>query len=107
NLPSGQEITIFPVTYLLASKIEAFSGRGNNNFYTSHDVEDIVLLLDGCPYLEQEIEQADEQVKKFIKTWFKNELKDLLEVASSQLPSASKNAGREEILLLLIKRLAQ
>jgi hypothetical protein len=68
---------------------------------------DEVSALDARPYLEQEIQQADKQVKKFIKTWFKNELKDLLEVSSSQLPSASKNAGREEILLLLIKRLAQ
>jgi hypothetical protein len=107
NLPSGQKICIFPVTYLLASKIEAFNGRGNRNFYMSHDVEDIVLLLDGCPDLEKETQQADIEVKKFIKTWFKTELEDIIEMAPSQLSFTAKNAGRDKLLLSLIERLAQ
>jgi hypothetical protein len=107
TLPSGQKINIFPVTYLLASKIEAFNSRGNRNFYTSHDLEDIVLLMDGCPNLEQEIEQGDIKVKKFIKTWVKSEFENLLEIAPSQLPFASKNAGREQLILELIQRLVQ
>lgn len=105
KLPSGQKIDIFPVTYLLASKIEAFNSRGNQNFYTSSDVEDIVLLLDGCPYLEAKIQQADKKVKKFIKDWFKTHLEDLKEIAPSQLSFPAKNAGREQLLLSLIERL--
>lgn len=106
KLPSGQKIDIFPVSYLLASKIEAFNSRGNHNFYTSHDVEDIVLLLDGCPYLENQIQQADKKVKNFIKEWFKTHLEDLREIAPSQLSFPAKNAGREQLILSLIERLA-
>lgn len=106
HLPSGQEINIFPVTYLLASKIEAFNGRGNRNFIYSHDLEDIILLLDGCPVLEEEIKQADIKVKKFIKTWFKTELENLMEIAPAHLSSPAKNAGREQLLLSLIERIA-
>ncbi|MBD2505509.1 nucleotidyl transferase AbiEii/AbiGii toxin family protein [Anabaena azotica] len=106
KLPSGQEINIFPVPYLLASKIEAFLGRGNGNYYYSHDLEDIILLLDGCPSLEEEIQQASEDVKKFIKDWFTREQDDLLEIAPSHLSSTSKNAGRDRRLLSLIERLA-
>jgi hypothetical protein len=45
TLPSNQEIYIFSPLYLLASKIEAFLGRGQS-FYFSKDIEDIVVLLD-------------------------------------------------------------
>lgn len=107
KLPSGKKINIFPVAYVLASKIEAFKSRGNQNFYTSSDVEDIVLLLDGCPDLENKIQQAETKVKKFIKEWFKNELENLIEIAPSQLSFTAKNAGREKLLLSLIKRLAE
>lgn len=107
KLPSKKQINIFPVAYLLASKIEAFKSRGNQNFYTSSDVEDIVLLLDGCPDLENEIQQTETKVKKFIKEWFKNELENLIEIAPSQLSFTAKNAGREKLLLSLIKRLAE
>jgi len=107
QLPSEEKIYVFTASYFLASKIEAFNQRGNHNFYTSHDLEDIVLLLDGCPYLEKEIQQADTKVKSFIKQWVKTQLKDLIEISPSMLPPPSKNAGREQLLLSLIKRLAQ
>jgi hypothetical protein len=106
TFPSSQQIRIFPIAYLLASKIEAFQGRGNDNLYTSHDMEDIALLLDGCPYLEREIQQADTKVKDFIKQWFQRRIEDIKEVASAQLSYSSKVSGREKLLLALIEKLA-
>jgi hypothetical protein len=35
--------------YFLATKIEAFYSRGKGDFIASHDMEDIVTLLDGRP----------------------------------------------------------
>jgi hypothetical protein len=106
NLPSSQQIWIFPVSYLLASKIEAFNSRGKRDFYGSPDLEDIVLLLDGCPYLEEELQQADAMVITFIKEWLTTELKTLREYAPYHLSFVAKNAGREQLLLSLIERLA-
>lgn len=106
QLPSGREILIFSVPYLLASKIAAFKGRGKGNFYTSHDFEDIVLILDGCPSLENEVEQADTDVRNYLKQWFQDNLADLQDCAPAHLPSASRNSGRETVLLDLIQRLA-
>jgi hypothetical protein len=40
----------------------------------STDLEDIVLLLDGCPNLEENFQQADTEVITFVKGWFKSEL---------------------------------
>ncbi len=107
KLPSGQYISIFTVSYLLASKIEAFNNRGKKNPYMSTDLEDIVLLLDGCPYLEQDFQQADTEIIIFVKGWFKSELSLLKDVAPAQLSSTAQQSGRERMLLSLIERLAQ
>ncbi|AFY69328.1 hypothetical protein Pse7367_1030 [Thalassoporum mexicanum PCC 7367] len=77
NLPSGTKINIFPVAYLLATKIEAFEGRGNRDFYSSKDFEDIVSLVNGCLDLEVEIQGADREVKTFIIDWFHSNLEIL------------------------------
>jgi hypothetical protein len=104
-LPSGMQILIFPAVYLLASKIEAFRGRGSNDFYGSHDLEDIMLLLDGCIALEDEVSRAAADVKAYIKTWVESEFKKLDEVAPAYLAHAAIAAGRDRMLRDLIRRL--
>ncbi len=105
TLPSGMQILIFPAVYLLASKIEAFRGRGSNDFYGSHDLEDIMLLLDGCIALEDEVSRAAVDVKAYIKTWVESEFKKLDEVAPAYLAHAAIAAGRDRMLRDLIRRL--
>lgn len=107
NLNSTQQIWIFSVPYLLASKIEAFNSRGKRDFYASPDLEDIVSLLDGCPSLETELEIADAPVREFVKGWFKAELETLQEIAPAHLSFVSRNAGREPLLLSRLQRLAE
>lgn len=107
ELPSGQNISIFTVSYLLASKIEAFNDRGKRDPYMSTDLEDIVLLLDGCPDLEEDFQQTDPEVRTFVKGWFTSELNLLREIAPAQLSFVARNSGREQLLLSRIERFAQ
>lgn len=48
----GEEIYIFSLPYFLASKFEAFMGRGSSEPRLSWDLEDIVLILDGIKDFE-------------------------------------------------------
>lgn len=64
--------------YLLASKVEAFLGRGQN-FRFSKDIEDIVILLDGCEVLLEEFEQVGVEVRGFLSAWFRENRDDLEE----------------------------
>ena len=106
QLPSGRQILIFSTPYLLASKIEAFTGRGGGNFYFSSDIEDIVALLDGRSSLFEEVQQADDGVKAFLSGWFRAELENLCEIAPAFLSGAAKISGRTRLLLERIERLA-
>ena len=67
ELPGGIRINILPAPYFLATKLEAFKDRGGNDFYGSHDFEDIIYLLDNRTTILEEILTADLDVKSYIK----------------------------------------
>lgn len=102
-LPNGLEIYVFSPLYLLASKIEAFLGRGES-FYFSKDIEDIIVLLDGCEALLKEFEQAQGSVKLFIQQWFGMNQSSLEDAVANFLPSSS--TSREERAIELIEKFA-
>ncbi|MBP7586206.1 MAG: hypothetical protein KBA61_19340 [Spirochaetes bacterium] len=47
SLPSGRTIRIFTLPLFVASKLEAYKSRAGNDPRFSHDIEDIILVLDG------------------------------------------------------------
>jgi hypothetical protein len=67
KLPSGLVIQLVRPEYFVATKIEAFLGRGNGDFLLSHDIEDIITVIDGRPELAAEIGNAEDEVRSFIQ----------------------------------------
>ena len=67
TLEDGTSINILPSPYFLATKLEAFKDRGKNDFYGSHDFEDIIYLIDNRTIIVEEILNADEEIRKYIK----------------------------------------
>lgn len=63
---AGVQARIVAPAYFLATKLEAFRGRGHADVVTSSDLEDIVMVVDGRPQLLAEIESADPLVRQFI-----------------------------------------
>lgn len=51
SLPSGKLIRVLPAPYFLATKFDAFRGRGNQDYLLSKDMEDIITILDGKPWM--------------------------------------------------------
>lgn len=58
KLPSGKRIRIVVAPYFLATKLEAFDGRGKGDYLASQDIEDIVAVLDGRPEILDETRGA-------------------------------------------------
>ena len=54
-LPSGRTIRLIAAPVFIATKLEAFKGRGNSDFLASHNLEDIVTVVDGRPQLADEL----------------------------------------------------
>lgn len=90
NLPNGPTIKIVPANYLLATKLEAFNGRGDS-MLASRDAEDIVTLVNGRDTLVDEITSSPEELRSFIAReigrFLKN--KDFDYLLASSIPSES------------------
>jgi hypothetical protein len=63
-----QDIRIRVVTapYFCATKLEAFRGRGKGDYLASHDLEDLITVVDGRPGLLDELRSAPEDVRFYI-----------------------------------------
>lgn len=63
------EIWLITAPYFLATKLEAFRGRGMNDF-RSHDLEDIVTVIDGRPEIAGEVRLAAADLQKYLSEEF-------------------------------------
>lgn len=108
TLPDGQSIAIFSLPYFLASKIEAFLGRGKDDFYGSQDIEDIVTLVDRAEDLRDKVVGAPQAVKDFIAEQFSSFLRNELFIQSvTGHLGPSVGAGRVGRALELIRDLTK
>ena len=103
TLPDGTEIFVFSPEYYLAAKFEAHNDRGGNDLRQSHDFEDIIYILDNCTSILEDIRNADEDVKKYLKDECNSLLGNngLSEGIESALPYGSDSVRVEMILTLI------
>jgi nucleotidyltransferase AbiEii toxin of type IV toxin-antitoxin system len=65
-LPSGARIRAAPPAYLLATKLEAFNGRGGEDFLGSRDFGDMIALIDGREELVAEVQQSAPGLRAYL-----------------------------------------
>jgi len=73
---SDFEIRLITAPYCLATKLEAFRGRGRHDYRMSHDLEDIVTVIDGRPEIVSEVWQADLLLRQYLSDEFSALLAD-------------------------------
>ena len=66
KLTEELSIRVIRPDYFIATKLEAYLGRGYSSPIASSDIEDIVNVFDGRKELLVEIEQAPEELRKYI-----------------------------------------
>ena len=66
TLPSGTTIKLISAPALLATKFVAFADRGNSDYLASHDLEDIINLIDSRPELRGEIVQSPAELRGYL-----------------------------------------
>jgi len=65
SLPSGTDIRVVSPVYFVATKFEAFKGRGKGNYF-SHDLEDIVFVMENRKNLIRELIDSPSEVKIYL-----------------------------------------
>lgn len=97
--------------YFIATKIEAFVTRGNNDLIGSHDLEDIITIVAGRVEIVNEISLANDKLQSHLKQFFIKLLKnDQFEsVLPGHLNEGSDVVRRQrvEIVKSRIKKIAE
>lgn len=70
HLDGQTTIRIFSLPYFVASKWEAFKGRGKGDYRTSKDFEDLVYILENVDDFEQQIQVAPEHLLAYLRDEF-------------------------------------
>ena len=59
-------IRVVTAPYFCATKLEAFRGRGKGDYIASHDLEDLITVVDGRPELLNELRSTPEDLRSYI-----------------------------------------
>ncbi len=68
ELPSGQAIRAIKPPYLVATKLEAWNGRGRGDHLRSHDLEDVIKLVDGREEVVAEVAAAPDDLRSYLSS---------------------------------------
>ena len=81
------EVRVITAPYFLATKLEAFRGRGKNDFLMSHDLEDLVTVVDGRAELVDEVRISPVDLRKYLSDAFRELLsnRDFVEALPGHL----------------------
>lgn len=105
-LTSGVHINVVSPGYFLATKFEAFLGRGKGDYATSHDLEDIVFVLENRSGLMKELIEYPDAVKTYLAQQARGLLNDEFLNVLPGLVTTSGGVKAVEGYLKLINRWA-
>jgi hypothetical protein len=98
------EIRVISGPAFVATKLEAFMSRGGGDILSSHDLEDILNVVDGRPSIVEELSAASEALQKFVRQTFGALLArpDL----ENYLPRLLSDGNRTAVVLSRLKMMA-
>jgi hypothetical protein len=108
-LEPSLKIRSITAPFFLATKLEAFKGRGGGDYFASHDLEDVLSVIDGRPELLEEVRAASDDLRAYLASELNSLLRDsrfIDALAGHLLPDAASQS-RIPMLLQRIEELTQ
>lgn len=109
EIAPGRSIRLVSAPYFLMTKLEAFAGRGRGDYLASHDMEDVIAVLDGRLGIAEETRLADPELRSELSKRFNALLSDdgFVDAVPGHLPYASTGAARAALVLEVMKTMAE
>lgn len=67
QLENDLTIRVITAPLFLGTKLEAFKGRGKKDYVASHDLEDVIAIIDGRPSLPEEVLRSPQDLREYIR----------------------------------------
>lgn len=109
TLPSGTQIRAVSPAFMLATKLEAYTGRGSGDLLGSRDFADIVALVDGREELHGEVTAAPIELRSYVQATVSEVLSNprLLDGVRAQLrPDGASQARAETVVVARLRAIA-
>jgi predicted nucleotidyltransferase len=97
DLGEGIVIRLVRPEYFIATKLEAFLARGNDDPLESRDIEDILSLIDGRPEIIEELFRAPPEMRSYISQQLAT-LNEAPDFEYAVQAASNGDLGREEII---------
>lgn len=109
KLPSGRQIRMVSAPYFLITKLEAFDGRGQGDYLMSHDIEDIVAVLDGRKEIVEEVQASEPELLHALSERFTalREDRRFIDAVSGHIPPDETSQERVTVVLKMIGKIAE
>lgn len=109
TLPSGLVIHVVRAPVFMATKLVAFDGRGQGDFLFSHDLGDVISVVDGRESLVAECRDAPAELRGYLGQRFQMLLasRSFREALPGHLPGDAASQERVPELEAKLKDLAQ
>jgi hypothetical protein len=104
-----RKIRVVSPPYFCATKLEAFGDRGKGDFFSSHDLEDLIAVIDGRSEIVEEIQQSPSDLRIYIAEKFEFLLANrrFLDALPGFLYPDELSQNRLEILLERLREIAR
>jgi hypothetical protein len=108
ELEPDLRVRVVTAVYFCATKLEAFAGRGKNDYQSSHDLEDLMAVVDGRVELIEEIRGGTENVRAYIAAEIRKLLaiREFLDALPGYLLPDQASQARVSLLLERLKKIA-
>jgi predicted nucleotidyltransferase len=102
-------IRLIRASVFIATKLVAFRDRGRGDFLASHDLEDIITIVDGREALREEVVSAPPALRRYIADEVGKLLAkdDFVSALSGQLPADAAAQSRLPLLMQRLRGLAK
>lgn len=100
-LPSGATISLISAPLFLATKLEAFHDRGNEDYGVSHDMEDLLTVVDGRPEIIDELAGLNDDVREYLRDEFDSLLSEQEFTNSINWHLAGDTANQDRVSIII------
>ncbi len=105
----GESAPIIRPAFFLATKLEAFKDRGKGDYQASHDLEDLLAVVDGCANIADQVAEGPTDLRQFLAEEFsalldKNAFREAL---PGHLPGGLGDQARLPVVIGRLKSMSK
>ena len=108
ELEPDLRVRVVTAVYFCATKLEAFAGRGKKDYQSSHDLEDLMAVVDGRAEVVEEIRADTKDVRAYIAEEIRKLLliREFLDAIPGYLLPDQASQARVSLLLERLNKIA-